>query len=205
MGVASEAPIRMRAQVMCSGAQDIALKKYVYKGAPDCIAAAAIGGGDKLCPNGCIGLGSCVSACPFGAISIVNGISAVDYSKCKGCGLCANTCPKHIIRLIPYESRYWVGCMSVDRGNVTKSYCKAGCIGCKICEKYCPTGAIRVVNSIAEIDYTNAPPAAFVLKNVREKSYGPLTFKNTVLRWRKAIYKSSGRIIIPINKDLTPI
>ena len=46
MGVASEAPIRMRAQVMCSGAQDIALKKYVYKGAPDCIAAAAIGGGD---------------------------------------------------------------------------------------------------------------------------------------------------------------
>ena len=154
MGVTVEAPVRMRAQVMCSGAHNIALKKYVYKGAPDCIAAASMGGGDKLCPNGCIGLGSCVSVCPFNAISVVNGIAAVDYTKCKGCGLCANTCPKHIIRLIPYESRHWVGCMSVDRGNITRSYCNAGCIGCKICEKNCPTGAIRVVNSVAEIEYS---------------------------------------------------
>ena len=69
MGVAAEKPVRMRAQVMCSGTSEFAKKKYVYEGAPDCLAASKLGGGDKLCPNGCIGLGTCASVCPFGAIT----------------------------------------------------------------------------------------------------------------------------------------
>ena len=65
MGVEPEIPIRMRAQVMCSGTKDLAKKKYIYAGAADCIAAVRMGGGDKLCPNGCIGLGTCVASCRF--------------------------------------------------------------------------------------------------------------------------------------------
>ena len=155
MGVEeTEAPVRLRAQVMCSGTAEFAKKKYIYEGAPDCLAATKLGGGDKLCPNGCIGLGTCVSVCPFDAIKIENGLSAVDYTKCQGCGKCVEACPKHIIKLIPYDSKVWVGCMSVDKGAVTRSYCEVGCISCKLCEKTCESGAIHVNDFVASIDYS---------------------------------------------------
>ena len=154
MGV--EAPvgvIRLRAQVMCSGTSEFSKKKYVYEGLPDCNAAARIGGGDKLCPNGCIGLGSCVAACPCGAIKVVDGVAVVDYLLCIGCGVCTTACPKKLIRLIPFDSRHWVGCMSVDKGATVRSYCDVGCIGCKLCERACESGAIKVENMHATIDY----------------------------------------------------
>lgn len=154
MGVAAGSTERMRAQVMCSGTSEYAKKKYVYDGVQDCIAAAKMGGGDKLCPNGCIGLGTCTRACPFGAISVKNGVAVVDYRKCKGCGVCITACPKHIIRLIPYESRHWVGCMSVDDGKTTRKYCDVGCISCRLCEKNCEAGAITVSDYVAKIDYS---------------------------------------------------
>ena len=154
MGQTPEKAVRMRAQVMCSGTTECTSKKYDYEGTKDCVAAAALDGGAKTCPNGCLGLGTCVSVCPFGAISIQNGVSYVDYLKCTGCGRCATACPKHIIRLIPYDAKYWVGCMSVDNGKVTRSYCDVGCISCKMCEKACEAGAIRVNDFVASIDYT---------------------------------------------------
>ena len=153
MGVAAEKPVRMRAQVMCSGTSEFAKKKYVYEGAPDCLAASKLGGGDKLCPNGCIGLGTCASVCPFDAIHIENGIAAVDYKECRGCGKCVEACPKQLIKLIPYDADCWVGCMSVDKGAVTRSYCEVGCISCKLCEKTCENGAISVNDFVASIDY----------------------------------------------------
>lgn len=153
MGVKAEKVQRMRAQVMCSGTSDCAKNKYVYEGAEDCAAAARLGGGNKLCPNGCIGLGSCVKACKFGAISVRDGIATVDYRKCVGCGTCTFACPKHIIRMIPYDSRHWVGCLSVDNGKTTASYCKVGCISCRLCEKNCAAGAITVNDFVARIDY----------------------------------------------------
>ncbi len=153
MGVEAGKVVRMRAQVMCSGTKDNAKAKYIYEGAQDCNAAMRLGGGSKLCPNGCIGLGSCTVACPHDAISITDGVASVDYTKCGGCGICVETCPKHIIKLIPYDSKVWVGCSSLDKGVQTKSYCQAGCIGCHMCEKACEHGAIKVNGFIASIDY----------------------------------------------------
>ncbi len=153
MGVEATKTVRMRAQVMCSGTSELARKKYLYAGIPDCIAASKIGGGDKMCKNGCIGLGTCVRSCPFGAISVQNGVAVVDYHKCVGCGVCVNACPKGIIRLIPFDSRYWVGCMSVDDGKNTRKVCDVGCISCRLCEKNCPSGAIVVDNCVAHIEY----------------------------------------------------
>lgn len=154
MGVKVDLPMRMRAQVMCSGTRHLAHRKYNYVGASDCIAAVRMGGGDKMCANGCVGLGTCVSVCKFGAISVKDGVAVVDYRKCEGCGACVSACPKHIIRLIPYDAACWVGCMSVEKGSVVRRQCDVGCISCKLCEKVCPTGAIKVENFVASIDYT---------------------------------------------------
>ncbi len=153
MGVEPVAFQRMRAQVMCSGSCGTAKKKYAYSGAPDCISAASIAGGDKVCANGCVGLGTCVAACPFGAISVEDGVAVVDYHKCEGCGVCVSSCPKHIIKLIPFDETYWVGCMSVESGAVVRRQCDAGCIGCKLCEKACESDAIKVKDYVASIDY----------------------------------------------------
>lgn len=153
MGCDAEVTARKRAKVMCSGTHEAAAKKYVYTGAPDCIAASKLGGGDKLCPNGCIGLGTCAKVCVFGAIKVENGIATVDDTLCEGCGRCVKACPKGVIKLIPFDAPYSVACVSQDKGAVTKSYCDVGCIGCRICEKNCPVGAITVNGSIALIDY----------------------------------------------------
>lgn len=146
--------VRLRAQVMCSGTNDLAKKKFLYEGVSDCFAANRLSGGDKMCPNGCIGLGTCAAACKFDAITVINGVASIDYKKCKACGACVSACPKKLIRLVPADTPHWVGCMSADKGAVTRTYCDIGCIGCKLCEKKCEAGAITVNGNVAEIDYT---------------------------------------------------
>ena len=146
-------PVKMRAQVMCSGTADLAPKKYNYDGIMDCISVSRIGVGDKACPYGCLGYGTCVKSCPFGAIKVENGVAVVEYEKCTGCGLCSKACPKGIIKMVPYRSEYWVGCNSKNDGATVKNYCGIGCIGCGICEKNCSTDAIRVIDNVATIDY----------------------------------------------------
>jgi len=111
-------------------------------------------GGPKGCTYGCMGYGSCVKACPFDAIHIVNGIAVVDKGKCKACGKCVAVCPRHLIEIIPYKSNYTVNCSSNDKGKDVMSACSVGCIGCMLCTKQCEFGAITVENNIAHIDYS---------------------------------------------------
>lgn len=154
IGIAEEAPVKMKAHVMCSGEQNLAKRKYIYEGVYDCSAAIQLGGGDKGCPNGCLGLGTCASKCKFDAIEIINGIAKVNDEKCVGCGVCVASCPKHIIKLIPSNSKVKVACMSKDKGAAVRAYCDVGCIGCKLCEKTCTVGAITVCENLASIDFT---------------------------------------------------
>ena len=47
----------------------------------------------------CIGCGDCVERCQFGALSVPEDISTVDYTRCVGCGLCATVCPVDALHL----------------------------------------------------------------------------------------------------------
>ena len=54
------------------------------------------------------GFGSCVAACQFDAIHVVNGVAVVDKEKCVACGKCVEECPNHLIEMVPYDASYGV-------------------------------------------------------------------------------------------------
>ena len=155
MGVAAEEGERKVAFVKCAGTCEKAGRDYEYTGNEDCAAMAFVpNGGPKSCNYGCLGYGSCVKACPFDAIHIVDGIAQVDKEVCKACGKCVAACPKHLIELVPYDQTIFVQCSSHAKGKAVTSACEVGCIGCKKCEKTCPNGAITVDNFCAHVDYS---------------------------------------------------
>jgi len=153
MGVKADASQRMTAFVACQGDCDKVKEDYEYHGIRDCHVMGFVpGGGPKACSSGCLGFGSCVEACPFDAIHVVNGVAVVDREACKACGKCVEACPRHLISLIPYKAKYAVACSSADKGPVTMKACETGCIGCGICVKNCPANAVAVKDFHAAID-----------------------------------------------------
>lgn len=153
MGVTSMENEKKVAFVKCAGTCELAGTKLSYYGIQDCQAAAVTPGqGEKACIYGCMGFGSCVAACPFHAIQLVDGIAKVDKEKCVACGKCVSTCPKGLIELVPYEARYLVRCNSKEKGKVVKAACDAGCIGCGLCTRVCEEGAVTVTDNLAYID-----------------------------------------------------
>ena len=48
-----------------------------------CGSGCASAGGDARCSEGCIGCGACVTACPHGAIALVDGVARVDRSSAR--------------------------------------------------------------------------------------------------------------------------
>ncbi len=153
MGVEAEASNRQVAFVHCKGDCNKAKTDYQYFGIEDCAMVAYVpGGGPKSCNYGCLGFGSCVKACPFEAIHIVDGIAVVDKEACKACGKCVAACPKNLISLVPYDAKHIVACSSQDKGPVAMKACEVPCIACGLCKKNCPSGAIEIVDLHAVID-----------------------------------------------------
>jgi len=72
----------------------------------------------------------------------------VDDLLCKGCELCVNACPQHVLGLAP------------ERLNI-KGYHPAelvadGCTGCAVCAVVCPEAAITVYREVARPVHANA-------------------------------------------------
>jgi H+/Na+-translocating ferredoxin:NAD+ oxidoreductase subunit B len=127
--------------------------RFDYVGIEDCTAVIMLSDGEKGCNYGCMGRGTCVRACPFGAISIdENHLPSVNKNLCTSCGLCLAACPNDILMFAKDSERVHVQCNSHDKGKTVKAVCEVGCIGCKICEKNCPEDAIKVTKFLAEVD-----------------------------------------------------
>ena len=154
MGVDAGTSTKMVAFVRCNGTCVNANKSYEYTGVKDCrIAASLPNAGEKACRNACLGYGTCVAACKFDAISIVDGVAKVDEEKCVACKACINACPMKVIELVPYGKKHKVECSNKDKGKVAMDACKVSCIACGMCERTCSVGAIKVTNGIAIMDY----------------------------------------------------
>jgi electron transport complex protein RnfB len=152
MGMEAPSGEKQVAHVLCNGGE-ASVKNFEYVGLHDCVAATKVAGGPTACSFGCMGLGSCVKACAFDAIHIVDGVAKVDTDKCVACGKCVSTCPKKIINLVSEVKKVHVNCVNKDKGPEVMKVCSNGCIGCKMCEKTCKFDAIHVVDGVAKIDY----------------------------------------------------
>ena len=150
MGVAVEAKEPDIARPGCYfGVQDADLK-YVYNGLNDCRAAAALSGGMKVCTIGCLGLGTCASACPFDAIVMgPDSLPEVVNEKCTGCGTCEKVCPKNIINLSSITRR------------ILREYTVEECT--TPCQRACPAG-INIREYIRQISLRNPLNAVQIIK-----------------------------------------
>lgn len=154
LGLEAEAFEDVVAFVACNGHCEATRDQNRYDGVKTCHAAAQVYGGPGACNYGCLGYGDCAAVCPADAICIKDGIAHVDTSRCLGCGLCAKTCAKSIIHMVPQDTQVVVACSSKAKGADARKACDNACIGCKKCEKTCPQGAITVVDNLAVIDYS---------------------------------------------------
>ena len=154
MGVEAEAADARVAKIQCRGDLGIARVKYEYHGIEDCRAAYILFDGAKTCSYGCLALGTCAKSCPFGAIEYdFHRVPKVRYSKCTGCGVCVDVCPRSLIDLYDASEEIFVMCKSHDKGAQVKKICEVGCISCGICERTCPFDAIIVQDGLAVIDH----------------------------------------------------
>ena len=141
------------AYVNCSGDCDAVYCTVKYDGIKSCKAASMVYGGPELCKYGCVGCGDCVSACPVGAIELVNELARIDPCTCIACGACVKTCPKGIISLVEEDVVVAVACSNKEKGADARKHCMKACIGCKKCEKVCEFDAVKVIDNLAVIDY----------------------------------------------------
>jgi electron transport complex protein RnfB len=157
------------AVVLCQGDNQKATQKYRYLGLEDCNAAQKIADGPKTCPGGCLGLGSCQRACPFGAIEMTpEGLAVISREKCTGCTKCVAVCPRQVIRMTPLEATTHVLCNSHDKGAAVRKYCQVGCIACQICKKTVPE-AYSIENFLAQVEYDHHNQAAAAIEKCPTK------------------------------------
>lgn len=103
------------------------------------------------CCMGCIAH-PCVPVCPTSAVSMVEGKSHIDQSKCIKCGRCKQVCPYNAIlyRERPCAAACGVNAIGSDgEGFADIDYKK--CVSCGLCIVSCPFGAIGEKSEIAQV------------------------------------------------------
>ena len=101
--------------------------------------------------RGCVAR-PCQQVCPKGAISMVNGKSYIDQSKCIKCGKCKSVCPYDAIakKERPCVKACGVGAIGSDeQGRASIDPDK--CVSCGMCMVSCPFGAISDKSQIYQL------------------------------------------------------
>ncbi len=101
--------------------------------------------------RGCVAR-SCVKNCPKGAVSIVDGKSHIDQSKCIKCGRCKAACPYDAIahHVRPCAEACGIKAISSDeygRAHIDNEKC----VACGQCMSACPFGAIADKSQIFQL------------------------------------------------------
>ncbi|MCD8309565.1 MAG: 4Fe-4S dicluster domain-containing protein [Clostridia bacterium] len=95
---------------------------------------------------------ACIKACPKGAISIINGKSFIDQTKCIKCGRCKASCPYDAIahHVRPCAAACGIKAISSDeygRAHIDPDTC----VACGQCMSACPFGAIADKSQIFQL------------------------------------------------------
>ena len=142
------------ARLLCAGGCDVAPQLAEYHGYQTCKAAAAVVGGGKACPWGCLGLADCEVVCDFDAIYLnAQHLPVVIPERCTACGDCVETCPKDLFTLMPDDYQLIVQCKNLLEGDEAITMCRVACNACGRCALDAAPGVISMVNGLAVVNY----------------------------------------------------
>ncbi|MEA3506503.1 MAG: 4Fe-4S binding protein [Elusimicrobiota bacterium] len=117
------------------------VKKFVYCNIKDCRTAFEQFGPNGYCLQGCLGLYSCLRACPREAIGKD---LKIDPELCDGCGICIEACPLGLVVLNENSKNIYTACNTALGPEESDSSCAKSCIKCYICFEACSQAAIYI-------------------------------------------------------------
>lgn len=156
VGLAEGVRIRKVAVIRCNAACETRQLVNHFDGIRSCALEHSYYQGESACNFGCLGLGDCVVACPFDAMTFSESdqYPTVDIDKCTGCGKCLEACPRDLPRMRevhPGKKLVYVNCSNRNKGPLAMKECEVSCIGCGLCKKKCPAEAITLESFLATI------------------------------------------------------
>lgn len=94
----------------------------------------------------------CTEVCPKGAVSIVNGRSFIDQSKCIKCGRCKAVCPYDAIAHHMRPCAEACGVKAIESDDLGRAKINNDkCVSCGMCMVSCPFGAIADKSQIFQL------------------------------------------------------
>lgn len=156
VGLASSGRVKKVAVIRCNAACETRSLVNHFDGIRSCALEHAYYQGESNCNFGCLGLGDCVEACPFGAMVMNEDDTypVVLVDKCTGCGKCLEACPRSLPQMRevhPGKQLVYVNCSNRNKGPLAMKECEVSCIGCGLCKKKCPSEAITLESFLATI------------------------------------------------------
>jgi RnfABCDGE-type electron transport complex B subunit len=160
LGVDAGSEAKRVARLHCAGGRREARQIAAYTGHDTCRAAVIVGGGGKLCPWGCLGLGDCAAACKFDALGMNDdGLPVVDVQACVACGDCVKACPRSLFEILPQSHNLIVQCSAPLAGEQARALCTVACDACGRCAQDAAPGLVRMERNLPRVDYAAGGPA----------------------------------------------